>query len=1003
MKNFIKIIALIFFSQNAVSQNVGIGTSNPFARLHVADSAVVFSASGIVSFNVGNPPISGEGRRMMWYADKAAFRSGYVLSSNWDKDSVGAYSTALGYNNKALGVHSFAAGVSNQAIGHNSMAFGQATVASGGLSTAFGSSTYASGDFSFATGNNTTASGGLSTTMGIGNVASGYASLAMGSGTKSIGFFSTAMGANTTAKAAGSLSVGFYNDVSDNPNPSSLSPDDRIFQIGNGSNDFAKSNAVTVLRNGNSGIGTTTPLARLHVVDSNVLFSSPGFAVPGGNTPVSGAGRRMMWFANKAAFRTGYVDGAQWDADSIGIYSVALCMNNKAKGEASFASGLDNIAAGSFSTAMGRLNNATGVSSTALGQNTIASGNFSMTMGSLTKATNLYSTAMGNGTTANGNSSTSMGNSTVANGEGSLAAGSFTTANGYSAAAIGVSTTSKAYASFVTGIFNDVSDNPDPINPQPTDRIFQIGNGTGAGTSRSNAITVLKNGNTGINTITPLAKLHVAEGSTLFSSSGDVPGSPGIPPISGAGRRMMWYADKAAFRAGYVSGNNWDQVNVGSYSVALGLNNKASGVASFAAGNSNTASGGSSIALGLQTTASGINSIALGGGAQANGVSSVAFGENTVAGADYSTAMGSSTSASSNGSTAMGVSTIASGLYSTATGYFTRAKSHGSFSAGQFNNSSDNPNSFIPQPGDRIFQIGNGDNDATRSNAMTVLRNGSTGIGITSPAATLDVIRGTEAGGTAQFRGTQHVSHFNYSTNEDTYIRAGKDNANVILNDLTGGKVGIGTSAPGSKLHVVYGSSGFAGGYFAGVTVEGNANTYLNFLAPDISESGILFGKASNAASGGIVYNNSANINGLDFRANGNVTKMQIYGSGNAWLQGTLTQNSDVRLKKDIVQLQNSLQKILLLNGYSYYWKNATADNNLQTGVLAQEVQKLFPGLVSENKEGLLAVNYSGLIPVIIESIKEQQKQIDVLSDQNKTQQQQIDELKKLVEKLLKQ
>ena len=51
-------------------------------------------------------------------------------------------------------------------------------------------------------------------------------------------------------------------------------------------------------------------------------------------------------------------------------------------------------------------------------------------------------------------------------------------------------------------------------------------------------------------------------------------------------------------------------------------------------------------------------------------------------------------------------------------------------------------------------------------------------------------------------------------------------------------------------------------------------------------------------------------------------------------------------------------------------------------------MQKLFPELVKENKEGLLSVNYSGLIPVLIESIKEQQEQIN--------------ELKKLVQQLLK-
>lgn len=208
------------------------------------------------------------------------------------------------------------------------------------------------------------------------------------------------------------------------------------------------------------------------------------------------------------------------------------------------------------------------------------------------------------------------------------------------------------------------------------------------------------------------------------------------------------------------------------------------------------------------------------------------------------------------------------------------------------------------------------------------------------------------------------------------------------------GKVGIGTVNPGAKFHVASGSSGYAGNYFPGMILEGNGSTYFNFLAPNNTESGVLFGKASDIVSGGIVYNNPGNPNSLQLRTNGNITRMIIYNNGNAWLQGTLIQASDARLKKDIALLRNPLQKIMQLNGYTYHWKNETADNNLQTGVLAQEVQKLFPELVTENKDGLLAVNYSGLIPVLIESIKEQQKQINA-------QQEQINYLKKMIEQLL--
>src|SRR5258706_12892879 len=88
-------------------------------------------------------------------------------------------------------------------------------------------------------------------------------------------------------------------------------------------------------QNGRVGINTTSPMAMLHVKDSSVVFTGPSVIPQPGNTPVTGAGTRMMWFANRAAFRAGAVSLTQWDTDSTGIYSVAMGLNVKAKGRAS--------------------------------------------------------------------------------------------------------------------------------------------------------------------------------------------------------------------------------------------------------------------------------------------------------------------------------------------------------------------------------------------------------------------------------------------------------------------------------------------------------------------------------------------------------------------------------------------------------------------------------------------------------------------------------------------
>ena len=107
---------------------------------------------------------------------------------------------------------------------------------------------------------------------------------------------------------------------------------------------------------------------------------------------------------------------------------------------------------------------------------------------------------------------------------------------------------------------------------------------------------------------------------------------------------------------------------------------------------------------------------------------------------------------------------------------------------------------------------------------------------------------------------------------------------------------------------------------------------------------------------------------------------------------GTITP-SDIRFKKNILPLQNGLQKILALNGITYYWRadeftDKGFDNSQQIGFIAQEVEKIFPQLVVTGTDGYKGVDYTKLIPVMVEAIKEQQKQID--------------ELKKIVARLTK-
>jgi hypothetical protein len=122
-----------------------------------------------------------------------------------------------------------------------------------------------------------------------------------------------------------------------------------------------------------------------------------------------------------------------------------------------------------------------------------------------------------------------------------------------------------------------------------------------------------------------------------------------------------------------------------------------------------------------------------------------------------------------------------------------------------------------------------------------------------------------------------------------------------------------------------------------------------------------------------------------------------IAASGTVSASGT-TLSSDARLKSNVVGINNGLSKIMALRPVNYDKKFDldSAGSVNEHGFIAQELQKIMPELVTEgkDKDKLLSINYTAVIPVLTKAIQEQQDTIQ-------KQQEQIDELKALLMKLL--
>ena len=424
------------------------------------------------STQLDNDPLTTDDNAKMFFdKSKAAFRVGRLK----DLDPTDPTDNEPGdqWNDANVGEGSIAMGEGSIAASRNSIAIGDNNIIRG---TSAGSIAIGDGnDISDST---------ISYAFGSGNTLTDGASMALGFSNTSSAFGAIAMGFVSHAGSYGQTSIGFNNTVV-NGTKDSFNATDRLFVIGNGISVLQRRDALVMLKNGNTTLngqltidGDNNGAGAAYTLPAqdgtaNQVMTTDGSGNVSWSTISGGSGSgAFSTTANVTSNATGaiatddFVFGStQLDNDTSTTDDDRRFFFDKSKGAFRAGAGLDNDwndgNVGEFSVA--------------LGSRSIARGSSSVALGLFANALGAESTAIGHSAAGNGTRSTSIGFRTIAESKDQITIG--------------------AHNTIVTG---------DEDNWVSTDRLFVIGNGDadsngGGSSSRSDALVMLKNGNTTLN------------------------------------------------------------------------------------------------------------------------------------------------------------------------------------------------------------------------------------------------------------------------------------------------------------------------------------------------------------------------------------------------------------------------------------------------------------------------------------------------------------------------
>jgi hypothetical protein len=443
---------------------------------------------------------------------------------------------------------------------------------------------------------------------------------------------------------------------------------------------------------------------------------------------------------------------------------------------------------------------------------------------------------------------------------------------------------------------------------------------TDVGISTNNLVFIPSSGNLGIGTTNPTSKLWVG-GDTLFtgiSTLGTVKISSGIVTSTNSGIVNFY---------GNFVGTATSTSNIPNLSGDITSNNKVTTLASV---NSNVGTFGSDTSIPSITvnakglvTAVGTNSITVGDGKLSLGVS----GTGLSGSATFTANQGTDTTftITSNATNLNTASTIVS---RDASGNFNA----GTITATQFSTGASG--------------VGININNNTIS--------GPTNLTI-DPAGVGDDTGSVRIKGDLYVDGTQFVVNSSTIELADFQIGIGTTATSDLL--LNGAGIGIGSI--GNRKTFTWDNSNLALKSSENLNLASNKTYKIN--GTDVLSSGTL----------------GTNVTSSSLTSVGTLTNLNV---GNVYSTGIITATdfnsaSDIKLKENIQKIDNPIDKIIKIDGVRFDWKS---DNKPSMGVIAQNIEEVLPELVSG--EDSKTVNYNGIIGLLIECVKTQQKQIEDLS-----------------------